>query len=86
MSTGYECEFIEPVKGSWYYILQRWDCPVGAWDWREYANAFGPFDSFDDAQEHRRTRQANPGGFDKILFSDCRIDDVMKKLISSARK
>lgn len=67
MSTGLECEFLwlqanGKPGGEWFYILQDWDCPVGAWDWHEYATAFGPFDSEDAANEHLRRNHANPGG------------------------
>ena len=67
MSTGLECEFLclqangKPA-GEWFYILQDWSCPVGAWDWHEYATAFGPFDSYEQADAHLRANHANPGG------------------------
>jgi hypothetical protein len=68
MSTGLECEFLwlqasGKPDGEWFYILQSWDCPVGAWDWHEYATAYGPFNSEDSAHEHLRANHANPGGY-----------------------
>lgn len=61
MSTGLECAFVK-TGGKWYYVLQDWDCPVGAWDWLEYATAYGPFDTEDSAHDHLRNNHANPGG------------------------
>lgn len=52
MSTGLECEFIEVEGKGHYYILQNWDCPVGAWNWREHATAYGPFPIEERAEEH----------------------------------
>jgi hypothetical protein len=63
MSTGLECEFIEVKPGSWYYLLEGWDAPKMADDWREYANAYGPFQNVEEAQEHLRRNHANPGGY-----------------------
>lgn len=62
MSTGLECDFIEVEPAVWYYLLQDWSCPVGAWDWREFATAYGPFATYEEAHEHLRTNHANPGG------------------------
>lgn len=86
MSTGYECNFIEPEPGRWYYVLQRGDCPVGAWDWREYANCFGPFASYEAADDHLRANHANPGGGTIINHERYRPGDVWDKLIAEARK
>lgn len=62
MSTGYECEFFEYKPNEWYYTLQNWDCPVGAFDWREYATTYGAFQTLDLAQRHLDRYHANPGG------------------------
>ena len=62
MSTGLECEFVQWRDDQWFYVLQNWDCPVGAWDWREFATAYGPFPTFEQADEHLRLNHANPGG------------------------
>lgn len=65
MSTGLECEFVclaaKPVP-EWFYILERWDSPKGAWDWHEYAEGYGPFPTLEAAEEHLRRHHANPGG------------------------
>ena len=42
MSTGLECDLIEVEPQQWYYVLDQ-GSPRDAWDWREYANAYGPF-------------------------------------------
>jgi hypothetical protein len=61
MSTGLECEILK-TGGEWFYVLQSWDCPVGAWDWMEYATAYGPHATEDAALKHLSDNHANPGG------------------------
>lgn len=85
MSTGLECEFIQWKPDEWYYVLQDWDCPVGAFDWREYATAYGPFKSEEKADEHLRNNHANPGG--SFLNDSPNHDDpVLIELIAKAQK
>lgn len=87
MSTGLECEhFTDPETGKWYYVLQNWDSPAQAWDWREYATCYGPFDSNDDAYNHRRKNHANPGHWSIQDFTkgDTWFDSVYQRLIIEA--
>ena len=90
MSTGFNCEIVSiraddhPHDGSWFYILQDWNCPVGAWDWREHATAYGPFASEDDAQFHLQKYQANPGGWSVGENVELDGDDVLRRLVRAA--
>lgn len=68
MSTGLECCFVEREEGKWYYILENWSSPKGAWDWLDYATAYGPFSSEDQAELHLDRNHANPGGWWTIKF------------------
>lgn len=87
MSTGFECYFVEATPGEWFYVLQNWDCPVGAWDWREYATAYGPFPNLEEAQTHLHKNHANPGGYSTREWStDVRRDEVEETLIADARE
>lgn len=87
MSTGFECYFAEVSPGEWFYVLQDWDCPVGAWDWREYATAYGPFATFDEASEHLQRHHANPGGYSTHEYDPARrSDETEQKLFAEARK
>jgi hypothetical protein len=63
MSTGFECAIVEVAPHEWWYLLQNSDCPVGAWDWMEYATIHGPFASLERATTHLLDTQANPGGW-----------------------
>jgi hypothetical protein len=63
MSTGCECEFVEQESGKWIYRLEHYNAPKNAWDWRENADEFGPFSSFEQAERHLRDNHANPGGY-----------------------
>ena len=86
MSTGFECEFVEVEPDRWYYVLQNWDCPVGAWNWREYATAYGPFGSFEGARDHLHNNHANPGGYSIHQYTEgYEPDEIMTNLISAAR-
>jgi len=86
MSTGLECEIIERRQGECYYILQDWHCPVGAWDWREYATCYGPFPSLVRATEHLRRNHANPGGWSTHSLEGGEQDPVLENLFERAIK
>ena len=86
MSSGLECVFIEPERGRWYYVIQQHSCPVGAWDWREYADCFGPFQSYEYAGEHLRQNHANTGGHSIEAHEDFRPSKMWDALIASAEK
>jgi hypothetical protein len=56
-----------------------------AWDWRDSAAAYGPFDSFEKAHEVLGREFANPGGFWKIDYDpDRQSDEVEDRLIANA--
>ena len=83
MSSGLECAFVKlTTTGEWWYMLENWDSPKGASDWREYANAYGPFTSEEEADEHLRANHANPGG--SSTDDAYEPDDVMLRLIQEA--
>lgn len=90
MSTNNECQFIEIKKGQWYYILERYNAPKNAWDWREHASCYGPFPSLDAAQNHLSNNHANPGSYgiselaDGEAEPDLSKDEVLKDLIENA--
>lgn len=68
MSSGLECTFIEEAEGVVWYVLQDYDCPVGAWDWMEYASAYGPFTTQTLAEAHLDRNHANPGGWNETSY------------------
>lgn len=84
MSTNSECRFVETEPGKWYYILEDYNAPKNAWDWREFASAYGPFSSEEAADRHLQDHHANPGGSSTTTHEHFRMDDVMKKLIAGA--
>lgn len=89
MSTGLECEFIEYEPGRWYYILQNWDCPRMCWDWHEYATAYGPFTTEEEADQHLRDTQPNPGGSSTQAYDEihaARRNAVLVDLIKHAAR
>jgi hypothetical protein len=86
MSTGLECEFTEVEPGKWYYLLEDGFAPKNAWDWREYSNAFGPFQTLEEAEDHLRRNHANPGGaFIDEYKAGKQIDEVVQRVIAEAR-
>lgn len=86
MSTNSECHVFEYRPDQWYYLLQDWNCPHGAWDWREYASCFGPFKSSDDAYDHLHKHHANPGGSWMMSNDEFKPDSVYDKAVMEARK
>jgi len=87
MSTGLACSFIEIQPGCWYYILQNWAAPAHARDWRKHATAYGPFDSFDTADQHLEDNHANPGGATVSRYEPgYEPDEVLAGLIARAQR
>lgn len=86
MSTGLNCQLIEPTAGEWWYILENYNAPKTAWDWREYASAYGPFATYDAACEHLSDNHANPGGHEIIRNGEYRADPVVTRLVDECRK
>ena len=84
MSTGYECVFFEASPNSWFYALQDWNCPVGAWDWTEYASVVGPFATLDAAEKFLLDNEANPGGWHSVTLADG--GDRYARLVPQARR
>jgi len=70
MSTGFNCKFFEHPAGQWFYILQDWDCPVGAFDWTTHATVRGPFLSREAARDDLNRYEANPGGYSVIAATE----------------
>lgn len=85
MSTGCNCEFIEVKPGVWFYILEHYNAPKNAWDWRENADAHGPFSSDDAAIKHLSDNHANPGGYCVNKYREgFGLDETLKQLIGDA--
>jgi hypothetical protein len=65
MSTGFECQLVKTPDG-WYCVLQDYSCPVGAFDWTDYAVAYGPCADAEEAYMEMSEHNANPGGYSRI--------------------
>ncbi len=83
MSTGLNCQIVEPFPGSWYYILEDYGGSNQPWDWREQASAVGPFATEHDCKQFLGDHEANPGGWSVISNSDFEMDAVYERLLSS---
>lgn len=85
MSSELECAIIEAHPDEWYYLLQSPDSPAQCWDWREFADAFGPFATSEEAREHLHAHHANPGGHSLATYVTGREpDQVLAGLIAEA--
>jgi len=85
MSTGLECLFFERRPNEWWYLLERWNAPKNAWDWREYADTFGSFPSFEEAHQHLSDHHANPGGYYTLRYEEGKDWSMFDKLIAEAQ-
>jgi hypothetical protein len=87
MSTGLNCEFVNVEDKGWYYILEHGNAPKNAWDWREYASAYGPFTSEEQAQTHLHNNHANPGGWSsgEVSKEQLKGDKTLQDLLKDAR-
>lgn len=86
MSTGLNCAIHEIEPNRWFYLLEMWNAPKCAWDWREYALAFGPFATLEGAEQHLSDNHANPGGYWINRFDGEKPDEVLLRLIGEARR
>ena len=85
MSTGLNCEIIEPVPDNWYYVLEDCMAPKCAWDWREYAEATGPFPTKAECVDYLSAHEANPGGWNTVPFERWKNTHVYAELLRKAR-
>lgn len=87
MSTGCNCLFIEVAEKEWYYILEDTYAPKNSWDWREHANAYGPFTSEGRARDHLFNNHANPGGSMTESYTEGYTPDELEtQMFAEARK
>jgi hypothetical protein len=56
------CLYIENEDTTWHYLVEDEDSPEDAWDWREYSTASGPFDTLEEAMEHRAGTRSDVSG------------------------
>jgi hypothetical protein len=90
MSSGLECEFVEPRPGEWFYIPENPACDLDAQAWREEEpTCCGPFETFDEAYSDLHENYGNPGGFHKqpnAYYPYYANDDaVYERLFAAAR-
>lgn len=56
------CLHIETEDSTWFYLVENEDAPENAWDWREYSTAHGPFDTLEEAMDHRADNSPGVSG------------------------
>ena len=92
MSSSLNCLYVEIERDKWYWVLERSNAPKNSWDWRDYADCCGPFESKDAANEHLHENNSNPGGceverlVDGMESRDLSKDAVLARLILRAEK
>ena len=85
MSTNNKCLIVETEPGQWFYVLEDYNAPKNAWDWREYARAYGPFDTEEVALKHLFDNHANPGGHNSSRYVEgFEPDETLTGLINEA--
>ena len=57
-----ELHFYETASGDWFYILERQHAPKDMWDWMEFADAFGPFPTYEAAARHEYESPSDTSG------------------------
>ena len=85
MSTGLNCQLIEPAAGEWYYVLEDSGAPKNSWDWREYATATGPFPTEEACARYLSDHEANPGGYSVIPHTEFEQDAVYDALLAPGK-
>jgi hypothetical protein len=87
MSQPRECYIIEREPGKWYYVLEHVHAPKNAYDWRENADAYGPFETEDKVREHLHNNHSNPGGswnFPHDQWIQREEDETWKRMLDGA--
>jgi hypothetical protein len=90
MSTNSNCFIVQTRPDEWFYVLERRNAPKNCGDWREYADAYGPFETEEQSNEHLRRYHANPGGSETqplpegVLELNLDDDKVLRELIADA--
>lgn len=86
MSTNSECEIVGLDNGQWFWVLEDYNAPKNAWDWREYASCGGPYSTADRAHADMLRGRANPGGHGKteMTVGQAMADKVLRELIEGA--
>jgi hypothetical protein len=75
---------IEQQPSRWFYVLEDRGAPNGAWDWRDYATAYGPFPTQAAALKHLHDHHSNPGGYSVVTHDRFRSDEVIERLLREA--
>lgn len=84
MSTNSECMFFQWNQGEWYYVIEDANSMENAWDWREFATCYGPFNTKEQANEHLYQNHANPGGA-YIDKNPDKNDTVLQEFVKEAK-
>lgn len=82
MSTNSECEFFI-FNAQHFYVLEHYNAPKNAWDWRDHATCYGPFPTREKAKEDLDRNHANPGGWNENN-TDQRGSDRYAALVKGA--
>jgi len=78
--------FIEPKVGEWYYLQEDPGSPSDAWEWTEYAQAYGPFPTYEAACDDQYENRPRTSGSEVLCHDNpamqYRLTDVVKEKIS----
>jgi hypothetical protein len=85
LSTGLNCQIIEPTPGRWYYVLEDSGAPNNAWDWRENATATGPFATAEACKTYLGDHEANPGGWSVTSHAEFKRSEVYDSLLAPGK-
>jgi hypothetical protein len=66
MSSGHDCRFYEKTAGKWYYDLETYH--------RGEYETYGPFGTFDAANQDLNRNHSNPGGYSVTALPGCKHD------------
>ena len=69
----------------WFYVLEDWNAPEEAFDWHDYATAYGPFESYEEANQHLIDKHPNPGGHMLDAEPRTELSSVLAELFEDAR-
>jgi len=81
-----ELQFVEVEGGDWFYILEERGAPKDAWDWMDYAEAFGPFKTYEEACDHEYRSRSDTSGSEIVTFASGRVSASALTLIEARQR
>lgn len=76
-----ELIFAQNSDMQWFYIIEQRTAPKDAWDWQEYADCFGPFETLEEAQDHEYRSDSDTSGAEIIPYGRRDVGSIAAQMM-----